>query len=393
MPQHQSLIPSRGAGLRLLLSILIVTLNLRSAITCVGPLLETIQAQYNLSSTAAGLLTSLPLFAFGFISPYAAPLARRFGIELAIFISLLLLLAGLGIRYLNGTTWLYLGTALIGTGIAFGNVLLPGLLRRDFPHHIALVTALFTMVLVTMGGLGSGLSVPLAELGGWRFSLVVWSAPVLLALLVWAPQLRNTTQPRTANTGKLSLWNSSLAWQVSLFMGCQSAAFYVLIAWFPSMMSELQDISAARSGWILFIYQLFVLGSVSAVPLLIPRLADQRWIGSGCAMFLMVAYSGLYVDPAHAMVWMMVMGLGAGSSLVLSLTLFGLRTSSAAETVALSGMAQSIGYTLSALMPILLGYIHDQVMAWGMPLMIMIALCLLQVVMGYLSGRPRVIAS
>ena len=141
-----------------------MALNLRGAITCVGPLLKDIQAHFGLNGTAAGLLTSLPLFAFGFLSPYAAPLARRLGMEQSVFASMLLLIAGMGLRYIDGTAWLYLGTAFIGCGIAFNNVLLPGLLRRDFPAQLALVTALFTMVMVTCGGLGSGIAIPLANL-------------------------------------------------------------------------------------------------------------------------------------------------------------------------------------------------------------------------------------
>src|SRR5689334_24955769 len=90
-----------GKGRTRLLAILMVTLNMRGAITCVGPLLKDIQAHFNLNGTAAGLLTSLPLFAFGFLSPYAAPLARRLGMEQAIFLSMLLLIAGMGLRYVD----------------------------------------------------------------------------------------------------------------------------------------------------------------------------------------------------------------------------------------------------------------------------------------------------
>jgi len=266
-------------------------------------------------------------------------------------------------------------------------------LRRDFPRHLALVTAVFTMVMVTMGGLGSGISIPLADFGGWRFTLIAWAGPVLLALFVWIPQLRNNTKPLPANTGSASLWNSTLAWQVSLFMGCQSTAFYVLIAWFPSIMADLQGTSAAQSGWILFIYQIFVLGSVLVVPMLIHRLHDQRWIGVGCSLLILSAFTGLFLAPAQVMSWMVLMGLGAGGSLVLSMTLFGLRTTTATQTVALSGMAQAIGYTLSALTPILIGFIHDQSHAWTIPLLLMIGLAVIQVMMGYLSGRPQVVAT
>src|SRR5690606_31534414 len=125
-------------------------LNLRGAVTSVGPLLDLIQAELGLSSAAAGFLASLPVFAFAFVSPYAVYLARRIGFEVAIFAALLTLLAGIGLRHLPSPFFLYLGAALIGIGIAVNNVLLPGLLRREFPRQLPLVTALFTMVLVTV---------------------------------------------------------------------------------------------------------------------------------------------------------------------------------------------------------------------------------------------------
>jgi CP family cyanate transporter-like MFS transporter len=384
---------SSGRGLRTLLAVLIVSLNLRGAITCVGPLLDTIQTEFGLSSTAAGLLTSLPLFAFGFVSPYAAPLARRLGMELAILVSLLLLLAGLGLRYLPSVPLLYLGTAFIGIGIAIGNVLLPGLLRRDYHRQLALVTALFTMMLVTVGGLGSGLSIPLYELGGWRFSLAAWALPALVGIAIWLPQLRHNTRaapaPVPAASARISLWRVPLAWHVALLMGCQSSAFYVLVAWFPSLMAELEGISAARSGWILFVYQIFILISVMAVPPLIHRLADQRWIGAGCGLFTLSGYLGLYFAPEQAMTWMILMGLGGGGALVLTITLFGLRTKTATETVALSGMAQAVGYLMAALMPILIGFVHDTSGGWHLSLLLMLGICVGQVVTGYLSGLPR----
>jgi CP family cyanate transporter-like MFS transporter len=382
---------SSGRGLIKLLAILIVTLNLRGAITSVGPLLQEIQSQFGLGGAAAGLLTSLPLFAFGLLSPYAASLARRLGMEMAIFVSLLLLVAGLGLRYIDGTAWLYLGTAFIGCGIAFNNVLLPGLLRRDFPAQLALVTALFTMVLVTCGGLGSGIAIPIAEWGGWRFSLAWWLIPALLAALLWIPQLRASSRPVVSNHSPVRMWNKSLAWQVSLFMGFQSTAFYVMIAWFPSMMQDLEGVSARRSGTILFIYQILVLVSVMVTPLFIQRLRDQRWIGPALSSMILLAYLGLYLHPQGALPWMILMGMGAGGSLVLAITLFSLRAATADDSVALSGMAQSIGYTMAAVVPILIGFIHDLTQGWELPLLLMIVLAFLQLVTGYLSGRQLTI--
>jgi MFS transporter, CP family, cyanate transporter len=391
MTATQALHPLRGSGLAKLLAILAVTLNMRGAITCVGPLLKIIQAQFGLSGTAAGLLTSLPLFAFGFLSPYAAPLARRLGMERAVFLSLLLSLAGMGIRYVDGTFFLFLGTAFIGCGVAFNNVLLPGLLRRDFPGQLTLVTALFTMVLVTCGGLGSGVANPLADWGGWRFSLVSWAIPATLAVIIWAPQLREHSRPQAQAETRPRLWNQPLAWQVSMFMACQSTAFYVMIAWFPSMMSDLIGISAARAGAILFIYQIFVLGSVMLTPVFIHRMRDQRLISATLSLLILLGYVGVLFDTVHALGWMIVMGLGAGGALVLSITLFSLRVVTTAQSVALSGMAQAVGYTMAAVTPILIGLIHDLTHSWTAPLLLMIALAVLQLAAGYLAGRPRTI--
>jgi CP family cyanate transporter-like MFS transporter len=174
-------------------------------------------------------------------------------------------------------------------------------------------------------------------------------------------------------------------------MATQSTAFYVIIAWLPRMLNDLEGISPAQSGWILFVYQIFVLLSVMVTPVFIHRLPDQRWIAVACSVLMMAAFGGILLDTHRAMFWMIVMGLGAGGSLVLSMTLFGLRVSTAAQSVSLSGMAQSIGYTMSALMPILIGYIYDHTHMWVLPLLIMLAIGIAQMVSGYLAGRPLTI--
>jgi CP family cyanate transporter-like MFS transporter len=247
------------------------------------------------------------------------------------------------------------------------------------------------MVLVTCGGLGSGIAIPMAEWGGWRFSLAWWLIPALLALFLWTPQLRAHSHPVAAPQNRVRMWDQPVAWQVSLFMGCQSTAFYVMIAWFPSMMLDLEGISAKRSGTILFIYQIFVLVSVMVTPLFIQRLRDQRLIGPVLSAIILLGYIGLYLDPGNALLWMILMGMGAGGSLVLSITLFSLRAATADDSVGLSGMAQAIGYTMAAVVPIVIGFIHDLTQGWELPLLLMIALAVMQLAMGYLSGRQLTI--
>jgi len=387
---------SPGSSLRparlgfLLFGVLLVSFSLRGAITSVGPVLIDIQSQFGLSSALAGLLTTLPLFAFAAISPVSSPLARKIGMERAIFLCLVLLIIGIGIRYLSTVPALYLGMALIGIGIAIGNVVVPGLVRRDFADRLTLVTALYTMAIVSCGGLGSGITVPLAESWGWPNALLIWALPAVLAAVVWLPQLKNSTRPAASggSHGGSNVWRSPLAWQVTLFMGFQSTGFYVYISWFPSIMAT-YGVDAAASGWMLFVYQVVVFISTMVVPVFIHRTPDQRWIGFFCGLTLLVSYAGLLFKPDWVMLWMAIGGVGGGGSLVLALTMFGLRASTSHQTVALSGMAQSIGYLMSAVVPVVLGYLHDMTHSWTLPLALMVVSCLLHTIFGWLAGRDR----
>lgn len=59
--------------------VIIVAFNLRAPITAIGPMIDIIQDEYNLNSTLAGVLTSLPLIAFGsisFIVGYFSPIGK-----------------------------------------------------------------------------------------------------------------------------------------------------------------------------------------------------------------------------------------------------------------------------------------------------------------------------
>src|SRR3712207_9178847 len=75
----------------LVLGIVLLAANLRPAITGVAPLIGQIRADTGISNGVAGLLTTLPLLAFGLLSPIAPRVARRFGMERVLLASLLVL--------------------------------------------------------------------------------------------------------------------------------------------------------------------------------------------------------------------------------------------------------------------------------------------------------------
>ncbi|MGR5950353.1 CynX/NimT family MFS transporter [Raoultella planticola] len=385
--------PSTGRRhLLLIAGILLIASTLRVTFTGAAPLLDAIRADYGLSTAQTGMLTTLPLLAFGLVSPLAAGVGRRLGIERSLLVALVLICLGIGLRSLPSTALLFGGTAIIGCGIALGNVLLPGLIKRDFSQHVARMTGAYS---ITMGGaaaLGSAMVVPLALAGfGWHGALLMLMVFPLLALLVWLPQTRKTATAPLTGSGAMhnrGIWRSALAWQVTLFLGINSLVYYVIIGWLPAILQSL-GYSEAQAGSLHGLLQLATAAPGLAIPLILHRLKDQRAIAVIVALMCAISACGLWFWPGQAVVWTLIFGFGSGATMILGLTFIGLRANSAHQAAALSGMAQTIGYLLAACGPPLMGKIHDANGDWQIPL---IAVALISVVMalfGALAGRDR----
>src|SRR5215218_2284439 len=188
---------SRLRSVLLVLGIVLLAANLRPALTGVAPLIGQIRADTGISNGVAGLLTTLPLLAFGLLSPIAPRAARRFGMERVLLACLLVLTAGILLRWAGAVAALFLGTVVLGAAIAVANVLLPSLVKREFPEHAGLMTSVYSASLGISAALAAGVSVPLARLDGmgWRGALAVWAVPALLAGVAWFPLLGRSDHP------------------------------------------------------------------------------------------------------------------------------------------------------------------------------------------------------
>lgn len=354
-----------GAG-----CILIAT-NLRPALTSVGPLIGDIRAATGMSSAVAGLLTTLPLLAFGVLSPLVPGLARRMGVERVLLGSMALLTAGIAIRTAGGTGVLLLGTAILGTAIAAGNVLLPSFIKQEFPGRTGLMIGLYSTALAASAGIAAGVSVPLADdFGlGWSGALLAWAVLSTLSFAAWLPYVvrlgRRDASSSEGSRPRLS--GSRLAWSVTVFMGLQSLVFYGLVTWLPTLLED-SGVAPATAGWLLALMQLSSLITTTLVPSLATRRPDQR---SLVVMSALLTWSGLgglaLFGAAAAPVWVLLIGLGTGSLFSLALTFLVLRAADVSHAAALSGMAQSGGYLLAALGPIGLGALHDSSGGWEWP--------------------------
>lgn len=376
----------------LVLGIVLVALNLRPALASVGPVVPELRADTGLSNTAVGLLTTLPLLAFGCLSILAALVGRRVGVERALAGALVLVAAGTALRGAAPVVALYVGTGLLGIGVALGNVLLPALAKREFPRHSGPITSLYSSMMGLGATAAAGLSVPLAGLLGWRGALAVWTFPALLALLVWAPQLRRESPVRVGRpTTPGALRRSPLAWQIAFYMGLQSLSFYVVIAWLPDLLQG-RGFDEAAAGWLLALSQATGILGTAVIPLWAGRRADQRAIVWTLGLLELAGLAGLlFMGTAWAWLWVALLGFILGGTFGLALTLLVLRAADAESTAALSGLAQSVGYLVAATGPTLFGLLHDLTAGWTVPLLFLVGILVAKVASGLPAGRPRVV--
>ncbi|WP_228460294.1 CynX/NimT family MFS transporter [Cytobacillus dafuensis] len=379
----------------LMLGIIFVAFTLRPAITSVGPLISEIRADTGISNGVAGLLTTLPLIAFGLLSPFVPKIARKFGIEFSVFIGLCILGAGIIIRSTDMIPLLFSGTIFIGFGIAICNVLLPGIVKQSYPNKVGLLTGIYTLSMGICAGLAPGLSIPLSEsLGfGWRMSLGIWILIIIIAICFWIPQIKghssSPVQSKMKQAGA-SIWGSSIAWQVTLFMGLQSLVYFSVTSWLPEILQN-QGFDIAIAGWMVTILQFSGLPANLFIPVLADRLPNQKGIALGIGLVNFIGLLGLLISQNKmlTMICIILIGMALGAAISHGLTLIGLRAANAEQVANLSGMAQSVGYILAAVGPFIMGYLFDLFHTWTLPLMMLLVVTFLYTITGILAGRDQ----
>lgn len=421
MEQPKARTPEQHKAAPLLAScvIFLVALNLRPAIVAVGPLLSSIGTTFGWGESIQGLLGSLPLLAFALFSMIIGALTAKLDSNKVLLWALIALAGGCIVRSLSGECMVWLGTLVIGASIAVGNVLAPAIVKRDFIDNVSFATGAYSAC-VTAGSALAGLTASAAAdaFGGWQLALASWAIPALLAAFLWLlrtkpakgadsiradekdsvaetrleQQFESAENPRPisesteAESPLHALLKRPSTWLVTLFMGLQSAAFYTFCNWLPSIAGA-AGFSSGEAGVHLFIFQ--ALGIVSG--LLIPRFmylrGNQVCAGLLASAPLLVAALGWLLSPHLSLLWSIFGGMGQGASLVVALTLISLRERTHAETVALSGFAQSLGYLLAACGPFVFGALTETTQGFEAPLVFMAALATAQCALSFFAGR------
>ena len=352
----------------LLFAVIIVGMCLRPSITGLGSVLRLIKADLNLSDTASGLLTTIPMITFAVVSPFVRECNTRIGTARSVILAFLLIAAGGLIRSYCAVPGLFLGTVLIGSGIAFGNVLMPAIIKSEFPLKYGLVTALNSVGLAVSSAIASGINYPLAaEHGlGWRLTLCIYVAAALAAIAAWLPARSvaiDTSGRAERNSGMLK---NKTAWAVTAFLGIEALAFYSCSAWLSTIF-QAKGLDATTAGYYVSCFQLTGIPASFLVPTLAGMKKDQRAL-TVCvvgAFLLGIVLMACTEEPKLLMAAALLAGFGCNGGFALSMAFIGFRTANGADAMHLSGMSQSIGYVIAAFGPIGMGWLHDRLGNWN----------------------------
>ncbi|GGL19683.1 CynX/NimT family MFS transporter [Mangrovihabitans endophyticus] len=373
-------------------ALLLAAVNLRLAVTSVGPVLAEIRAGLHMSGAEAGLLTSVPVLCFATVGFAAPRLARRFGTSAVIATGLVVLTAGLATRpYAPGAAVFVLLSLLALAGIAVVNVLLPMVVKDRFPDRVGTMTGLYSVALNVGATTAAATTVPLSQaFGDWRLGLASWAAVAVLAVPPWLllARDRDRSAPPETTAIEVRLIRQPIAWALALYFGMQSTSAYVIIGWLPQIYRD-AGLSAESAG------VLFAVTSFLGVPLsfLLAAAAGRRRSQSGIAaalgVFGLAGYGGLTLWPAVVpWVWAVLLGV-VNCAFPLALTLIGLRGRTPATVVRLSAFAQGVGYLIAIPGPLLVGVLHDAAGGWRLPLALMVGLMIPQMLAGIAAGRDR----
>ncbi|ANH06321.1 MFS transporter [Shinella sp. HZN7] len=382
----------KAAAARFLLgaSLVLIAFNLRPVFSSASALLPEIRDTLGLSATGASLLTTLPVVCLGLFSPLAPRLAQRIGTERTLLLVVFLLALGTALRGLSSVPLLFLGTALAGACIAVGNVLLPGLVKRDFPDKAALMTGWYTMALCAGAASAAGLTLPIEHMLGGSLdgALAVWALPALVVGFLWLPQVL-AMRKQAARTGFRveGLWRDRLAWQVTLFMGLQSALAYCVFGWLVPILRE-RGLDGVTAGAIVSVSVMVQAASCLVAPHIAVRGRDQRLINVVLCGLAVVALLGLLFAPLSTVwIWAVLQGIGQGGLIAVALTVIVLRTRDPHVAAHLSGMAQCVGYLLAAIGPLIVGLIRGWTGSFAWSAVLFVLLGLGAAVNGWFAGR------
>ncbi len=377
-----------------LLSLVFISLAIRPPVASIGPLVEELVRTEFLTLFQVSLMSSLPIVCFGigaFASPY---LVKKFTLNKAMMFVLLILSVAMAIRLIGGFPAIITSTVVIGLAIAIANVLIPTIVREQFPDRIELITGVYVTLLAISASFSAAIAVPSSDLlGGWRGALAVWILPALFAIVFWIPLFRSksvtkVTSVETHAEEKRAVVRSSLTWGIVFFFGLQSGGFYSILNWLPSLLID-RGMSEVDAGGLLGLTTFVGVPSGFLASLLFRKFKSLSGIAIVMTSLTLTGLLMIWLTPELLVLACVITGFGFAATFPLSLTLIGSRASTSTQTTALSALAQGWGYLISAAGTFGFGLLRDVTGNWDASLVLVSVLTFVQLFAGAVAGRDK----
>lgn len=365
---------TRNHSAFLIIGIFLLGACMRTPITSIPSMINSIADSIGVAPTSLGILTTIPLICFGLFSPLVDKISGRLGNEVTIALTVGILVLGSYLRIFS-TSSLFIGTILVGLAITFINVLLPALITDNMPTRIGAMTSLYILSMASFSSIGAGISAPLAAAIDWQFVIKVISVLALLTLILWLPNIKfNQRSNHTDSPNKANPWANKTAWLLLLYFGLSSFIFYTLVAWLPTIAIN-AGISTNTASLLAGLFQLASVPPSFFIPVLAEKMNNRGSLVIIAGGTTIIGIIGLLI-PIHSVVYFIILniilGLATSATFSLLMTLFGLKTKNSKETRSLSGMAQSFGYLIAAVGPVLTGSLQTATHSWTSSLVVMI---------------------
>lgn len=434
--------PAAKTGI-LVAIVLVVSLNLRPALTCLGPVSDLVAASTGMTTSQIGMLASIPIFCMGVGALITPRIIRAIGMDTTVWVAMAAIGSATLVRAFVPGAGMWIGTVAVGVSIGVLNTVLPAVIKRDFPMASSRVMGVYSASLTFGSGIASGLAVPIAGVSTWRVALGVWAAFAGIGLLAWGYSLRvrgsrwlpsparqdrrdvsggaravrevgvdsgravepvweldvsrgaqdrerdGSLEKVQANAGRVSarrVWASPIAWAATFFMGLQSFLFYTCVQWLPDL-QKMHGLSAEHAGANMFTFQIAGILATLTLTALQGERQDQRIATIVTSCLWGGGMLGVLFAPAMITVWVLVMGLGSGASFSLALSFIATRTHNAEQASQMSGMSQSFGYAIASIGPTVVGALVSSA-GWNTALHLMFAVVLVIFALGLYVGRP-----
>lgn len=364
---------------------------MRAPFTSIPSIVNPIAHSFHVPATSLGILTTIPLLCFALFSSFAPGLGKKLGNEVTIALALGLLILGSALRIFSFSA-LMIGTVLIGLATTFLNVLLPAIVAEKMPTQIGPMTSLYNVSLTMFSAIGAYLITPVANATNWQTGVLGLTGLVIITLLLWLPNLGGKQEIAAEVASEVpahNMFKNRRAWYLALYFGLSSFVFYTTVAWLPSIAMS-SGLSATNASLVAGLFQLFSMPTAFIVPMLATKLKNRNLIVVSAAALTIAGYLGLLVTVnslPYFVFLSLLLGLGTASTFGLIMTLFGIKTDNPADTRALSGMVQTLGYLMAAIGPWVTGQLKAVTGNWHLALWVTIFVGLLFTTFGYLSER------